>query len=528
MKKLKAFEKGMKVEGFQYKVGKTYSLNSKQKRELKKWNGFPDLHEGTDCFTATENNDITSTISQFNPETSEYAIVDISVVYEKGFYVIGDKITVLEKIINPYKLMSYDKTGLWTIKYAATHKNLDPDRITYIYLQIDKNLAFLPNFLTEVKNINVKNVYSTFLKSKIKNELKAQHLISLGHYVSHNPNFPITLDMILSDLLKIKATGRDIENFASNTKYPNTTRIIDILEKKDEDGANLLQYARMNPSANLERIEKLILKKAKYSRVCTELLQDTKIKNPEALIQKAIELDEDGSAITRIVRMYPEKFNRQMFNRLIELDTTGEKIKYIAKYIGNKSEVTTKEIEDALINADKFGTETKWVAIFLKEFNQEKLFKHVINVAQKPHLVYSVLMYTKSAELIKKAQEKLIELDKKGEYIYKLAYKLTKQNKPGKETLQNALLQLDTPQANEWLYNFALKIKGANVTEIEEKIIQNDKSGEWIYKFAKDVKEANIEKLQKAIESIPYDYKSESTMWKDRFKRYVLPKVKAN
>lgn len=93
-----------------------------------------------------------------------------------------------------------------------------------------------------------------------------------------------------------------------------------------------------------------------------------------------------------------------------------------------------------------------------------------------------------------------------GEYIYLTAlhYVQNLRNKDLKEKYVNTLCSAEAKSNHpEFIYLFALNIKGANIEELEDSLIATGMLGrKYLLLFAKNVKGANVDKLQKAMANL--------------------------
>ena len=92
----------------------------------------------------------------------------------------------------------------------------------------------------------------------------------------------------------------------------------------------------------------------------------------------------------------------------------------------------------------------------------------------------------------KKDAHKCIVETNNAEYIYYFALKIKEANIP---ELESAIIKTNNA---EYIYLFALDIKGANITKLEDAIIKTQ-NAQYIYLFAQNVKGANIRRLYQAL-----------------------------
>ena len=148
---VKAFEKGLKCRGFQYKVGRTYTMPTEKVDICNK--GF---HAVADC-------NISNTLKYY-PVNSEYCLVDVNVIdKKKGTKVVGDRITILKKLTFN-QCIKYDKTGEWCYYAAKYIKGANIQKLQDAVIEKDKTGEWCYRFADSVKNANILKLQNAIIK----------------------------------------------------------------------------------------------------------------------------------------------------------------------------------------------------------------------------------------------------------------------------------------------------------------------------------------------------------------------------
>ena len=218
---IKAFNKGLVCREFKYEIGKTYKI---PKNDVKRCNnGF---HASAHC-------DISETIYYYPiSEDTEYALVDINVVYSIRDKVVGDKIKVIKKLKTLDELIEYDKTGEWCylfVRYNAKKiKKDDVKKLQDAVLQKDKTGKLCYYFARNIRNTDINKLQDAIIE---KDE-----------------------------------TGKWCTYFAINVKNTNIAKLEDAVIRKDETGRWCAYFAEDVDGANVKKLENMIIEKDKTGK----------------------------------------------------------------------------------------------------------------------------------------------------------------------------------------------------------------------------------------------------------------------
>ena len=273
---IKAFDKGLVCKGFQYEVGKTYTMPTKQVKICESG------------FHAATNGDISNTIYYY-PEilNTEYALVDINVVDSQKDKVVGDKITILKKITDIDELISYDRTGKWIIKYAVLIQNINPRLIPLLQQAI------------------------------IKKDQTGEWVTKFAKKVERSD-----IPLLQEEVIKKDKTGEWVTRFAEFIKDADKERLQQAVIEKDQTGKWVTQFAFWVDEADKEKLQRAVIEKDQTGKWCYEFARCIKSsdkialyraimdkdKTGEWLIEFAIHVDVDKSQLAEIKRLVRNKF----------------------------------------------------------------------------------------------------------------------------------------------------------------------------------------------------------------------------
>lgn len=187
---------------------------------------------------------------------------------------------------------------------------------------------------------------------------------------------------------------------------------------------------------------------------------------------------------------------------LVELDTTGEWILHYAITLLDN----VKNHRDWLDFYISYYSQYYEEITYEEECNMENLYnvkdKNINlkyleeNLLKKENLdssIYFLFPYYIENCNIKEFQEKVLQTDTKGDYIYEFA------SIEGSDLrlLEDKLLEID--KVGENLYNFSMRYEKANISKIQDKILNIDKTGEFIYKFWNNIINSDKKLLEERL-----------------------------
>ena len=240
---VKAFEKGLKCLGFQYKVGRTYTMPTEKVDICNK--GF---HAVADC-------NISNTLKYY-PVNSEYCLVDVNVIDKKGTKVVGDRITILKKLTFN-QCIKYDKTGEWCYYAAKYIKGANIQKLQDAVIEKDKGKLWCYNFAKYIKGANIQKLQ----KAIIEYDKTGEWCYYAAKYIKG-----ANIQKLQDAVIEKDKTGEWCYRFADSVKNANILKLQNAIIKKDKTGEWCYNFALFVINVNIQKLEDNILLRDKTGK----------------------------------------------------------------------------------------------------------------------------------------------------------------------------------------------------------------------------------------------------------------------
>ena len=167
MECIKAFGAGLVCKGFQYEVGKTYTM---PRSEVKLCRSGFHAANGTDPSLTLDYYQLT--------QTTEYCLVDINVIDSYGDKVVGDKIKILRKL-SLDEVIELDETGRWCTYLARDVEGADIKKLQAAVINKDETGELCLYFAEYVEGADIKKLQAA-VAGKDKNNWWVKRLLSIS------------------------------------------------------------------------------------------------------------------------------------------------------------------------------------------------------------------------------------------------------------------------------------------------------------------------------------------------------------
>lgn len=207
-----------------YKVGKEYVVDRERVKICKF--GF---HASAHC-------DISETLYFYDiTEHTAYCLVDINVVDEHRYVVVGDRISIIKELTFD-ECVQYDKTGEWCYEYAGKIKGADIKRLQDAVIEKDKYGELCYRFAKYVEGADIKRLQDAV----IEKDKEGEYCYKFGLWVEG-----CDINTLQDAVIEKDKYGDWCYLFASDVFGADIKKLKDALIKKDKDSLLRFEFDKL-------------------------------------------------------------------------------------------------------------------------------------------------------------------------------------------------------------------------------------------------------------------------------------------